>query len=344
MTHKLTTFPPEYRSAEALLRHLLDNSNENHDAMLTLCRLVQLGMEQMQGGGRGISFRAATEARLQAASHRRAATIADLRSYTQRFLGYASFAEKELDEIATIDCQTLLDEHFSCSPAVYRKAKTILQSIFSFAQRRDWCRRNPASIIITPPVTEERLTPLEVRQIAALIRACNDKNLRRMEPAVRLMLWCGIRPMEVRRLRWRDIDRCERCVYVEPRNSKTGGARAVPLRGGALTLLREKHRDDEMIAPRDWQRLWRRLRDRARLHPWRQDTLRHTFASMHLKHFHNIVLLQEEMGHRDCNLLRSRYLNLRNIKKETAELFFKSRWEKDIPKRPCRHRRAKSDK
>lgn len=139
------------------------------------------------------------------------------------------------------------------------------------------------------------------------------------------MLWCGIRPTEVQGLRRGDIDKQERCIYVESHASKTGGARSIPLRGGAQALPAERHAQDELIAPRDWQRLWTELRRRARLTPWRQDTLRHTFASMHLKHFHNLPLLQEEMGHRDCRLLHTRYLNLRHISAADAACFFNSR-------------------
>ena len=57
-----------------------------------------------------------------------------------------------------------------------------------------------------------------------------------MNAAVRLMLRCGIRPGEVQRLRWGDIAPAEKMVYVESHAGKTGGARAVPLRGGALDL------------------------------------------------------------------------------------------------------------
>ena len=55
---------------------------------------------------------------------------------------------------------------------------------------------------------------------------------------------------------------------------------------------------------------------------WINDVLRHTFASYHLKHFKNLILLQAEMGHRDLNLLRSRYVNMQGITKDDAWIFF----------------------
>ena len=143
-----------------------------------------------------------------------------------------------------------------------------------------------------------------------------------MAPSVKLMLWCGIRPGEVQRLRWKDIDPNEGVVYIDPSHSKTGGARAVPLRGAAQLLSRQPEEKDMSIAPQNWARLWRRVRQRAGFRSWQQDALRHTFASLHLKFFHNPPQLQEEMGHRDCRLLRTRYLNMRNLSSSAARYFF----------------------
>lgn len=314
------------RGAE-VLKCLSEGSRLDEESLQRLAQLLRhvLATLQTEDAGTSLSFREAAEARLQAAAHRRPHTRKDLRSYINRFILLAAFVEEPLNRIRAEDCRTLLDEHFAYSPFVYRKAHSALHSIFAYGRRKRWCEYNPTESIDLPPVQEETLQPLNLTQIRALLRACTGGKWQKMESAVRLMLWCGIRPTEVQRLRWGDLDRNERCIYVEPHASKTGGARAVPLRGGALALLHGRHDDTEHIAPRDWQRLWCALRHRAKLIPWRQDTLRHTFASMHLKHFHNLSLLQEEMGHSSLNLLRTRYLNLRGISTADAAQFFRMR-------------------
>ena len=306
------------------LSQLLREAAFSDELTQLLFRALRLGLSALNEtkSQPQVSFRDATVARLHAARHRRAATRADLRSYTQRFLRFSDWEERPLCTITADDCRELLEKHFHISAHVYRKAQMILHGVFAFGKRQGWCLRNPTDGLERPCVQEETITPLSLPQIQTLLRTCQRERLRKMEAAVRLMLWCGIRPTEVQRLTWGDIDGEERCVYVPPRHSKTGGARAVPLRGGALALLCEHHAADERIAPTNWQRLWRDLRRSSRLSPWRQDTLRHTFASMHLKHFHNLPLLQEEMGHRDSALLRSRYLNLRALAGADARAFF----------------------
>lgn len=287
-------------------------------------RVVHAGVGHLFSGRESATFRQAVHASLAARQHRRPCTLADLRSYTCRFLKLEGLADCELRSITRQQCRHILKKSFSHSAHVYRKAKAILHSIFAYGFREGWCESNPVEGIESPPLQEERIEALTTRQIRAMVKACGAKDLLLMEPAFRLMLWCGIRPGEVRRLRWGDIDCREGVVYIESWASKTGGARAVPLRGGALALCHIRRPDDELIAPRNWIRLWAKLRRRAGMRRWQRDALRHTFASFHLKHFHNLSQLQEEMGHRDCTLLRTRYLNLRHVSTGAARRFFQN--------------------
>lgn len=298
-----------------------------NQASVPFIRKLQLVAESfakaLRSAESSITFKAAAEFSLISRAHRRPSTVADLRSYIRRMSSDAQIADKCMREITIQECRLLLDRHFSHSAHSYRKAQSILHSIFSYAMRQQWCESNPAKAIIRPPVSEQRIEILTLKQIRALLKACSQhRKLREMEPPLRLMLWCGIRPAEVRRLKWADIDPIEKVVYVEARNSKTGGSRAVPLRGGALTILKDQQPPVQFIAPSNWNRRWKQLRNHAELTNWQNDALRHTFASMHLKRFHNLILLQEEMGHRNSALLQTRYLNLRFLHYSSAYHFF----------------------
>lgn len=274
------------------------------------------------GAQESTTFIRALQASLNARKHRRPSTLADLRSYTTRILKFSRWEERDIRSISCRECRNLLNTHFGKSAHIFGKARTVLHSIFSHAQRQGWCEHNPVDGIDTRPLYEEKIRALTLKEIRALMEAADTENLRDMDAALRLMLWCGVRPGEMQRLKWRDIDRRENCVYIDSNASKTGGTRAIPLRGAARKLRRMQFPPEERIAPRNWLRQWARLRRRAGLQHWQRDALRHTFASFHLKYFHNLYLLQEEMGHRDSHLLRTRYLNLRNISARGAHVFF----------------------
>ncbi len=285
-------------------------------------RVIRTGIGCVAEQDRSVSFEHAVTESLRARQHRRPSTMADLRSYANRMLRHRQYCDIPLRNMTIEHCHKLLHSYFGYTPHVFRKAKAVLHSVFSYGIRRGWCQTNPVKALESPPVYEERIVPLSGTQIRSIIRTCREEDLVCMLPATQLLLFCGVRPGEVRRLRWRDIDKREKVVYIEGHASKTGGPRAVPLRGGARELLDYRRPPNEYIAPRNWTRLWRRLRQRAGIKCWQRDVMRHTFASLHLKRFHNLIQLQEEMGHRDCNLLRTRYLNVRHVSSSTARRFF----------------------
>lgn len=270
-----------------------------------------------------ITFEQAVLASLHARKHRRPSTLADLRSYAIRLIKFTDWKERPLRSITRRECHQLLNSRFGSSAHIFSKAKNILHSIFAYGQRQGWCEKNPIDGIENRTIIEDPINILTIKEIRQIMKTLHLEELADMSYAVRLMLWCGVRPGEVQRLRWRDIDRRENVVYVDGRASKTGGARAIPLRGGASCLKHVNRPEHDFIAPRNWARQWMRLRRKAGFHHWQRDAMRHTFASYHLKNFHNLYLLQEEMGHRDSSLLRTRYLNLRNITTHAANAFFR---------------------
>ncbi len=290
-------------------------------------RVIRAGIASIRESERTVSFAQAVRASLEARKHRRPSTLADLRSFTGRMIRYGKWQNMPLRAITVEQCREMVSNAFGHSPHVQRKAQAILHSIFAYGRRQGWCDANPAEGVERPPLHEQRIEILTPPQIKSLLRACDAPEFTDMSAPVRLMLWCGIRPGEVQRLRWKDIDPQEGVVYVAPSHSKTGGARAVPLRGAAKFLSMQpaaRLEEEATIAPQNWARLWRRVRLRAGFTNWQQDALRHTFASLHLKCFHNPPQLQEEMGHRDSRLLRTRYLNMRNLSSTTAQRFFRS--------------------
>ncbi len=284
-------------------------------------RVVRAGAKAVQEEERTLPFGVVVRRSLELRAGRRKSTVYDLRSYAGRMVRHKDWEEKPLRGIGVEECREMLQEVFGHSEHALRKARAILHSLFAFGMRQGWCARNPVDAIDAPQVVEKRIEPLTGAQIARLMAACKEPGMRDMEPAVVLMLWCGVRPAEVQRLTWADVDVQEGVIYIPPQHSKTGGARLVPLRGAAARL-RAGGGGTAAIAPRNWAKRWRKLRTRAGFLDWQQDTLRHTFASYHLRRFCNPPQLQAEMGHRNCALLRTRYLNLNRLTAKSASRFW----------------------
>ena len=285
---------------------------------------VRLGAEEMRKRERTVTFAKAVETALEDRKRKglRARSIVDFRYLCKRMMKMnPGLAERRVRSVTSEDCRRYLETAFGGSPSQYRKARAILSGVFSTAIRHDWCDSNPVARVEVPEVVEKPIEPLTIEEVERLEAAAQLPEHRDMQLSLHLMLYCGIRPTEVSRIDTeRDIDWQNQRVVVRPTTSKTGGGRVVPLRKADAVTIR--------TIPRRWVHRWRALRkaagwSRETAHPWRQDVCRHTFATYHAAHFKNFPALQLEMGHRDSNLLRTRYVYAGNSTEATARSFFR---------------------
>ena len=270
---------------------------------------IQLGEEQLKLREKTVTFAKAVETALEDRKRKglRARSIVDFRYLCKRMMKMnPGLAERRMRSITSEDCRKYLETAFGGSAAQYKKARAILSGVFSTAIRHEWCDTNPVSRVEVPDVVEKPIEPLTIEEVERLEEAAQLPEHQDMQLSLHLMLYCGIRPTEVSRIDpERDIDWQHAQVLVRPTTSKTGGGRVVPLRkAGGITVR---------TIPRRWVHRWRALRKAAgwskeTAHPWRQDVCRHTFATYHAAHYRNFPALQQEMGHRDSDLLRTRYV------------------------------------
>ena len=265
-------------------------------------QMVAAGVKMLELQENTVDFGSAAWASVEARASRRPTTTRDLRHYVRRMIRVDGFARLPLRAMTTAQCRSMLQAAFGHSAHSYRKARAILHSIFAYGIRREWCDTNPVSRIEAPTVVEKTISPLTQKEVGQLRATVAKPGFADMRFSLSLLLYSGVRPAEVQRLSPEDVCWNEQMVLIRPQKSKTGGGRAVPLR-----LLPGLRRQDCTV-PRNWLSRWRALRRRAGFTRWNPDVCRHTFATYHAAYFRNLPELQLEMGHRDLNLLRSRYM------------------------------------
>lgn len=279
-----------------------------------LRRTFREGAAAVQTAEQTVSFEHAAQESIAARRDRRPTTCRDLRHYVRRMLRVEGVGNRPLRAMGTGECRRLLQAAFGNSKHSYRKGRAILHSIFHFGQQQEWCDGNPVDRISAPAVREQSIVPLSMVEVEQLQHAAAQPEHRDMQLSLHLMLYCGLRPNEVRRLLPEDIRWEEHEVLVRSQVSKTGGGRVVPLRRCA------RLRQVQPVIPANWQRRWQALRRAAGLKHWQADALRHTFASYHAAYYRNLAVLQLEMGHRDSSLLRTRYMV--PVSRQTAARFW----------------------
>lgn len=313
------------RLAQELLERVIA-PNLRGIRLLNRCRdIISLGSEAYKRARHSVSFARAVEVSLQERAERRARTTYELRNICRRLMEKTpELSAKNLRDITPELCRHVLDG-VAHSELQFTKARAVLHSVFSCAIRHGWCAANPVDAIPRPTLQEAEVHPLPWADLCSLLRTAAQQEHRCCMPAVGLMLWAGVRPAELRRLRWEDIDWQEKVISLKPQHSKTGGCRHITLQPVLISWLKQERRTpmkQGSICPPNWLRRWKALRHAAGINHWQQDVLRHTFASYHLKRWHDLPRLQEEMGHRSARLLRTRYLSMHGITTRHARQFW----------------------
>ncbi len=339
--HLLATLPLKGCDTARLVLEMLEEMPELQqeaahgkvELMQALRRVLRAGIAAVREQENTVSFRtAAAESlsqRMQAG--RRPTTLRDLRHFINRLLRVPGLAERPLRSISTQECRRALETAFPGSAHSYSKGRAILHSIFAYGRHQQWCSMNPVAAIEAPRIQEKEIVPLSLAQCRRLVEVAKTPRFRDCLPALALMLFAGVRPGEVARLRWVDVHCREGVLSIAARHSKTGGARRVELCQPLRRMLRH-HRPRQgegtqsLLCPPHWQRRWRHLRQVAgfctpKAH-WVPDVLRHTFASYHALTHRNLPALQLQLGHRDARLLLTRYLNLPGLRRSESRLFW----------------------
>ena len=295
-------------------------------ALINRCRdIISLGINAFHASKLSVSFRYAVEISLEERSDRRVRTTYEIGQICRRLMQhFPDLAEKNLRDMDVIYCKKILETCFH-TPLQFNKSRAVLHSIFSCGIRHGWCSTNPVDAIPRPVLNETEIEPLSWVDLKKLLHAVQMEKHSTCLPAVGLMLWAGIRPAELLRLSWEDIDWQEKIINLRPKHTKTGGSRHITLHPVLIEWLKNvknvKHKTG-LICPPNWAYKWKSLRKAAGIEKWQQDVLRHTFASYHLKQWHNLNKLQEEMGHRSARLLRTRYLSMKGLTRQHVKLFW----------------------
>ena len=196
--------------------------------------------------------------------------LTSLRQYLEQF---AKGREKTpLADFTVSDIEAWLNRY----PGAYARQTWLarLSGLFSFAVRRKIIPANPCDQI--DRVRVDRAVPviLTPEQVATVLRV--------VPSAARayfiLGMFAGIRPEEVERLDWSQIDLNAKTVSVD---GKTRRRRLVPLEVKAVDLLEKCDLKRGRVAPchMTLRRIKRRLRAALGFTKWPQDVLRHTAAS-----------------------------------------------------------------
>ncbi len=251
-----------------------------------------------------VTFRSLFEAFASAKAGKSGAYRTALRYTLPRFPG---LHDKLAVEITGDDIEREME---GMTPSVRNAFIRVLRAVFNFGIRRGWCEMNPVRHLDMGSI-RFRKEILTNPQVTALLKAAVETDLELL-PYHLLCVFAGIRPKEVERLEWSNVNLEEKFIAVREEVSKTGLRRIVDMEPLLIRWLkfyiRAGGRVTGRVVPQKNLRMrLRALRARAGLERWPQDAPRRTYASCWLAAYSDVNRLNNLMGHTSPAMLWRHY-------------------------------------
>jgi len=227
-------------------------------------------------------------------ANRRAVYLTSQRQYLTRFAA----RHPDLAKVSDTEIEAWLGqfEH----PSSRQTWLTRLSVLFSFAVRRGYLKVNPCTRVERVSVDRKVPAILTPEQAHALLASCRANS----KPYCILALYAGIRPAEIERLDWSDVDLETGTVRVD---GKTRRRRVVPLEPIAVRLLSQCPNRKGRVTPANITlRRWKRSARKLLGGKWTADILRHTAASYLLGLYQEPGKVSYWLGN-SPNILLTRY-------------------------------------
>jgi integrase len=178
--------------------------------------------------------------------------------------------------------------------------------MFGFATGRGYASQNPAAAAAKAKQIDSEVGILTVAQTAKLLESAGAA----IVPFIAIGAFAGLRPEELARLSWDEIDLEANLIEVKARKSKTARRRHIKIQPNLAKWLTGHAKEMGRVAPINLRKEMKIAREKAGISDWPNNALRHGFASYHLAKFQDAGALALEMGHTDSDMLFAHYRQL----------------------------------
>lgn len=237
------------------------------------------------------------------AKGRRLSHVRDLETRLRRFA--VAFGERIVADLTAREIDRWI-QSLKVGPQSQNNFRTVLGAMWNFAVRHGYAVANVVRDIEKASVVRDNIPTFSVEQLARLLANAPHEYL----PLLTIGAFAGVRPEELRRLRWQDIDFDEGTIQVNASVAKTRKKRFAEISPNLAEWLSPYAGRVGMVAPRNLQKLRLARMAAAGIKRWPQDVLRHSFASAHYAFHKNPAHTALLLGHSDQNMLLTHYRNL----------------------------------
>ena len=194
-----------------------------------------------------------------------------------------------------------------------------LKAFFNFCMKRGYCAANPLDGIEPPRIDRGIPEYMSVDDVSRFMQELYNGRYNRYYRHAALGFFAGLRPEELRRLRWDDVNMTEGIITIGAEIAKTRQIRHVTISKNLKEWLWFQPCTNPLTY-HNFDHVRRTICKKLDL-KWPHDCMRHTFSTFHLSMHRDAALTAHELGHtQGVDLLYTHYRGLAT--KEEAKTFW----------------------
>ena len=229
--------------------------------------------------------------------------VRDLQTRLGRFT--SAMGPRIIADITSSDVDHWI-QSLKVGPQTQNNFRAVLSAMWTFVVRRGYATANVIQLVDKSSVVRDHVPTFSIEQLGRLLAAAPPEYV----PVLAIGAFAGLRPEEINKLRWEDLDFHERTIRVNASAAKTRKKRFAEISDNLLAWLRPYVGRSGSVAPPNLQKMRRTTMKAAGIEKWPQDVLRHSFASAHYAAYKNPAHTALLLGHRDQNMLLTHYRDL----------------------------------
>lgn len=226
--------------------------------------------------------------------------IRDLTIRLRRFK--LSMGDRITAEITSSDVDHWI-QSLKVGPQSQNNFRAVLSAMWTFAVRRGYAATNIIQLVDKTSVVRDHIPTFSIEQLTRLLSAASPDYL----PVLAIGAFAGLRPEEITKLTWEDLDFDERTIRVNATAAKTRKKRFAEISDNLQAWLQLYPGRTGPVVPPNLQKLRRATMKAAKIEKWPPDVLRHSFASAHYAFHRDPARTAVILGHRDQNMLLTHY-------------------------------------
>lgn len=211
--------------------------------------------------------------------------------------------------VSRITKQDVLDFIEEFSPATQAAYLRELNALFNFCMKRGYCAANPCMGIDPPRVDRGVPECMSVTDVNCFMQSLYlHKDYYRYYCHAALGFFAGLRPQEIQRLSWDNVNLPEGIITITPEIAKTRRVRHVTVSDNLDRWLNTSYCGN--LTQINFDHIRRKVCKELGI-AWPHDCMRHTYASHHVAMHRDAALTAHEMGHtQGVDLLYKHYRGL----------------------------------